>query len=113
MVDGGLVEAHADDDRPVERGVGPPVAAAAEPVTSGHPGRRGDRAAPTELGEGSVGSDPLGVVPEDDQNFRGGVGADLESVTQGRKGLAGGLGEELVVLADLVVERELAAGQSP
>ena len=51
VVDGGLVEAHADDDDPVERCVGLAVPAAVEAVPVGLPGRGGDRAGAAEFRE--------------------------------------------------------------
>src|ERR687886_1453828 len=49
VVEGRLVAAHAGDDDPVEGGVGPPVAAAVEPVPGRLAARRGDRAGAAQL----------------------------------------------------------------
>ena len=40
--------------------------------------------APQSFGEGGFGSDPIGVVGEDDQHLGGGIGAEPERVTQRR-----------------------------
>src|SRR4051794_33142783 len=62
IVEGRLVAAHAGDDDPVEGGVGPPVAAAAEPVAGRLAARGGDRAGAAQLrGRGPPTEPPPGV----------------------------------------------------
>jgi len=51
---GGFVVLHADDDGPVERGVGLAVAAAVESVPGCQPGGGRDRGDATELGPGCL-----------------------------------------------------------
>ena len=81
VVDGRLVESHADDDGSIEGGVGLSVATPIEAVPAGgHPGRGRDRTRAAELREGGVRTNPVGVVPEDDQQLRRGVGADPEAL---------------------------------
>ena len=76
VVDGRLVESHADDDGSIEGGVGLSVATPIEAVPAGgHPGRGRDGTRAAELREGGVRTNPVGVVPEDDQQLRRGVGA--------------------------------------
>ena len=73
VVAGGLVESHADDDGAIEGGVSVAVAASIEAVPAGgHPGRGRDRARAAELREGT---NPVGVIAEDDQQLGRGVGA--------------------------------------
>ena len=59
---------HADDDRPIEGGVGLAVTAPVEAVPpSGPPGRGGDGTRATELRGRGLRANPLGVVAEDNQ----------------------------------------------
>ena len=84
VVDGRLVESHADDDGSREGGVGLSVATPIEAVPAGgHPGRGRDRTRAAALREGGVRTNPVGVVPEDDQQLRRGVGADPEALAEG------------------------------
>src|SRR4051794_23967329 len=71
IVEGRLVAAHAGDDDPVEGGVGPPVAAAVEPVAGRLAARGGDRAGAAQLRERGLRTDPLRVVAEEEQHRRG------------------------------------------
>ena len=84
VVEGRLVESHADDDGSIEGGVGLSVATPIEAVPAGgHPGRGRDRTRAAELREGGFRANPVGVVPEDDQQLRRGVGADPEALAEG------------------------------
>src|SRR6266700_6855830 len=56
VVLGRLVVAHADEDDPVERRVGLPVAASVEPVPAGLAGRGGGRLGAAEHREGGLGA---------------------------------------------------------
>src|SRR5665647_2191980 len=79
VVDGGLVEAHADDDGAVDRCIELAVPAVVDAVPpGGQSGAGGDRADPGELGQGGFGMDALGVVTGDDEDLGGGVHADAE-----------------------------------
>ena len=71
VVEGRYVPAHADDHDPVECRVGLAVASAEEPVPVCDPGRGGDRAGATELGERGFGSDPCRVVVGSDHHLSG------------------------------------------
>ena len=84
-VDRWLVVPHADDDRPIEGGVGLAVTASIEAVpTGGHPRRGRDRAGAAELREGGLRTNPVGVIAEDDQQLSRGVGAHTEALAEGR-----------------------------
>ena len=66
VVDRWLVVPHADDDRPIEGGVGLAVTAPVEAVpTGGHPRGGGDGTRAAELGKGGFRANPLRVIPED------------------------------------------------
>src|SRR5690606_38243028 len=69
VVDGGPVVLHTDDDSAVDGGVGLAVSAPVEAVTVGHPRRSGNRAGAAQLGESGLGTDPFGVVAEDDEHL--------------------------------------------
>ena len=61
VVDGRLVESHADDDGSIEGGVGLSVATPIEAVPAGgHPGRGRDRTRAAELREGGFRTNPVG-----------------------------------------------------
>ena len=85
----------ADDDGPVEGGVGLAVAAAVQPMPGGHPGGGRDRCNPTEPGEGRFGLDSFGVVAGDDKHLGGDVGADPEHSDKIRNQLGGQFGQHL------------------
>ena len=84
VVDGRLMEAHADDHGAVDRSVGLAVTAAVETVLVRETRRRRDRTGAAELRERCFGPDPFGVVTEHDQHLCGGVGADAVAVAQRR-----------------------------
>src|SRR3954454_20934277 len=111
VVDGGLVKAHADDDGAVERAVGLSVTAVVEAVALGGARAGGDRAGAAELGEGGFGVDAVGVVAGEDEHLGGGVGADPERLAKLWGGGRGELAEDLVVRADLFIERDPASGE--
>ena len=67
VVYGWLVVPHADNDRPIEGGVGLAVTTPIETVpTRGHPGRGGDGTRAAELREGGFRANPVRVIAEDD-----------------------------------------------
>ena len=80
--DGGLVEAHADDDGAVEGCVGLSVSAAVEAVSVGHAGGCRDRCDTAQPGPGGLGADAVDVVAGDDEHLGGGGGADAKRVDQ-------------------------------
>ena len=84
VVDGRLVESHADDDGSIEGGVGLSVATPIEAVPAGgHPGRGRDRTRAQSFAKAASERIRSGVVPEDDQQLRRGVGADPEALAEG------------------------------
>ena len=105
---------HADDDGSMEGGVGLSVAAAVEAMAAGgHPRRSGDGTRAAELREGGFGANPVGVIAEDDEHFRGGIGADPESVPERRRRLSRESREMPVGGPNLVSQIDPAAGQGP
>jgi len=80
-------------------------------VSSGGPGRRGERGNATEPGPRGLGTDPLRVVAGNDENLSGGVRSDPERVQELRRDLAGQLLEEGLVLFDLDVQVPPPTGQ--
>ena len=94
VVPGRLVVLHADDDRPVKRGVGLPVAAAVELVPRGHAGRGRDGRDTAEPAGFRPDADP--VVAGDDKHLGCSVRADAEGVHQLRGQCGGELGEQLL-----------------
>src|SRR3954453_10089977 len=110
IVEGRLVAAHAGDDDPEEGGVGPPVAAAVEPVAGRLAARGRDRAGAAQLRERGLRTDPLRVVADEQQHRRG--RARPHPVRLDQLGRAGG-GQPLevgVVAPDLLVEPQPATG---
>ena len=114
VVDRWLVVPHADDDRPIEGGVGLAVTAPVEAVPpSGPPGRGGDGTRATELREGGLRANPLGVVAEDNQKLGRAVGAHPEPRPEGGRRLGRESREVPVVCGDFLGEGEPASGQRP
>jgi hypothetical protein len=79
-----LVEPDADDDCPVESGVGLPVAAAVEPVAAGLAAAGWNRTHPTQARPGRFAAHSVEVVAGDNEQLCGGVGADTECLQQRR-----------------------------
>ena len=114
VVDRWLVVPHADDDRPIEGGVGLAVTAPVEAVPpSGPPGRGGDGTRATELREGGLRANPLGVVAEDNQELGRAVGAHPEPRPEGGRRPGRESREVPVVCGDFLGEGEPASGQRP
>ena len=114
VVDGGLVEAHTHDHGAIQRSVRMSVSASVEPMASGtHSGGSGDGASSTQLGEGGLGTDSLGVVSEHGEHRGGGIGTDTESIAQSGSGGGGELVKEAVVRGELLGQREPAPGEGP
>ena len=114
VVDRWLVVPHADDDRPIEGGVGLAVTAPVEAVPpSGPPGRGGDGTRATELREGGLRANPLGVVAEDNQDLGRAVGAHPAPRPEGGRRLGRESREVPVVCGDFLGEGEPASGQRP
>ena len=106
VVDRWLVVPHADDDRPIEGGVGLAVTAPVEAVPpSGPPGRGGDGTRATELREGGLRANPLGVVAEDNQELGRAVGAHPEPRPEGGRRLGRESREVPVVCGDFLGAR--------
>ena len=113
VVDGGLVEAHAHDGGPVERGVGLSVSAAVQAVpAAGHSRAGGDRAGAAELRERGLGLDPVWVVAEHDQQLSGGVGADAVALAQCWRRLGCERVQQRVMGPDLLIEVEPSPRQA-
>src|SRR5438128_8477223 len=71
--------AQPDDGDHVERAVGRPVAAATQSMAAGGPAATGGLGrCPTELGEGSLAANAVGVVAGGDQELAGDLGGDPE-----------------------------------
>jgi hypothetical protein len=108
---GWWVAVHGDQGDAPQGVVGLAVAAAVEAVAVGAARGRRDRGDATQLGEGRLATQPLGVVAGGDQQLAGGVDPDPGQRDQG----GGGRGDqdlELVVeLGELGLELLPAAGQ--
>ena len=114
VVDRWLVVPHADDDRPIEGGVGLAVTAPVEAVPpSGPPGRGGDGTRATELREGGLRANPIGVVAEDNQELGRAVGAHPEPRPEGGRRLGRESREVPVVCGDFLGEGEPGVGPAP
>ena len=98
VVDRWLVVPHADDDRPIEGGVSLAVTAPVEAVPpSGPPGRGGDGTRATELRDGGLRANPLGVVAEDNQVLISGMKRDSPGSRRGTRLWGGVSGRYLAV----------------
>lgn len=97
--------AQPDDDDPKQRGVGLPVATPVEPVAGGLAGGGRDGAGTAQLGVGSLGADPSGVVAGSTEQLGGAVEPDPEGGDQPGGGLVGECLELAGVELDLLVQR--------
>ena len=112
VVDRWLVVPHADDDRPIEGGVGLAVTAPVEAVPpSGPPGRGGGGTRATELRDGGLRANPLGVVAEDNQELGRAVGAHPEPRPEAGRRLGRESREVPVVCGDFLSEGEPGSGR--
>ena len=114
IVDRRLVIPHADHDGSMEGGVRSPMAAPIESVSAGgHAGRGGDWTRAAELGKSGFRANPLGIVPEDNQQGGRGVGADGEALPEGGGRLGGESLEVPVMRRHFVGEGQPATGEGP
>src|SRR4030088_242358 len=75
--------AQPDERDYVERAVGCPIGAATQAVAAAGPAAAGGlRSCPTELGEGSLAANAVGVVAGGDQELAGDLGADTEEISE-------------------------------
>ena len=80
---------------------------------SGPPGRAGDGTRATELREGGLRANPLGVVAEDNQELGRAVGAHPEPRPEGGRRLGRESREVPVMCGHFLGEGEPASGQRP
>ena len=104
VVDGRLVEAHANDRGAVERHVGFAAATSRQPVTVCKPRGSGDRTGAAELSEQGFGAHAFRVVTEHHQHLGGGVSTDPEPLSQDRSVSVSEFLEDGVVGSDLGIE---------
>ena len=81
--------------------------------TGGHAARGGDRTGAAECGEGGFRANPLGIVPEDNQQGGRGVGADGEALAEGGRRLGGESLEVPVRRRNFAGEGQPATGKGP
>ena len=82
VVEGRLVVPHADDDGAIEGRMGVSVPASIEAVPAGgDPRRSGDGTRATEFRKGGFRANPVGVIAEEDQHRRRGIGPVLSGKT--------------------------------
>ena len=75
---------HADDDGAIEGRIGLSVPAPIEAVPAGgDPRRSGDGTRATEFGKGGFRANPVGVIAEEDQHRRRGIGPHPEARSEG------------------------------
>ena len=73
---GFFVVSHTDDGDPVERGISLAVAASVQSHAVCLAAGRRDRTDATQLGQGCLGFDPLGIITNEDQHLGDGLRRD-------------------------------------
>ena len=73
---GVFVVSHTDDGDPVERGISLAVAASVQSHAVCLAAGRRDRTDTTQLGQGCLGFDPLGIITNEDQHLGDGLRRD-------------------------------------
>ena len=100
---------HAHDHRPVERGIGLPVAASIQSMPVGLARGGGNRTRAAQLGECCLGADTTGVITGGDEELGSGVETDPEGFNQLWRSDPGALLKVASVDLDLLVQLEPAA----
>ena len=98
VVEGRLVVPHADDNGAIEGRIGLSVPASIEAVPAGgDPRRSGDGTRATEFRKGGFRANPVGVIAEEDQHRRRGIGPHPEARSEGGRRRGGESREVLLV----------------
>ena len=114
VVEGRLVVPHADDDGAIEGRIGLSVPASIEAVPAGgDPRRSGDGTRATEFRKGGFRANPVGVIAEEDQHRRRGIGPHPEARSEGGRRRGGESREVLLVCRDFFGQGGPAAGERP
>ena len=114
VVAGGLVVPHADDDGAIEGRIGLSVPAPIEAVPAGgDPRRSGDGTRATEFRKGGFRANPVGVIAEEDQQRRRGIGTHPEARSEGGRRRGCESREVLLVRRDFFGKGGPAAGERP
>ncbi len=101
----------ADHHDPPERGIGVAITTSVQPVALLLSGRRIERGDATEVGEGALAPQPLGVVAGGDQERSGGLGANAGEADQIGRGFGDQRAQHGVELGDLGVDVAHSPGQ--
>ncbi len=114
VVEGRLVVPHADDDGAIEGRIGVSVPAPIEAVPAGgDPRRSGDGTRAPEFRKGGFRANPVGVIAEEDQHRRRGIGPHPEARSEGGRRRGCESREVLLVRRDFFGQGGPAAGERP
>ena len=114
VVEGRLVVPHADDDGAIEGRIGLSVPASIEAVPAGgDPRRSGDGTRATEFRNGGFRANPVGVIAEEDQHRRRGIGPHPEARSEGGRRRGGESREVRLVRRDFFGQGGPAADVAP